>query len=310
MATDQIIEIKIALYRGANAPPIKVPLPLADYTGSDIWLVFTPRGGPSSFAYKISDGTLTLAPPDDEGRSDGVIIAAYGELAEGLPLGQRSLLDVFRVVGAAHEKLGAGSVWVGGVGEFRGTASTQASGLPMQGPALFNFLDEWEPGAYQARDAVTHLGSTWYATRATDEEPGPDALDWGVLVEKGATGDITPEAAAALALARAAAGVEIEIPIYMPGGIPGGGYYGDRHVRAPAVVDNLYAEIIAGMAAVTFFLNVNDLVGYGPWTAAPGVPVDVSGVGIVVAAGDRLTVQVTADSTSTEMFIKVWGALS
>lgn len=27
-------EIKIVLYRGANSPPIKVPLPPADYSGS------------------------------------------------------------------------------------------------------------------------------------------------------------------------------------------------------------------------------------------------------------------------------------
>lgn len=53
-----------------------------------------------------------------------------------------------------------------------------------------NWRGVWgSENTYKYNDAVSHLGSSYVALRATSEEPGETAVDWNLLAKKGANGN-------------------------------------------------------------------------------------------------------------------------
>lgn len=166
----------LRLYRRADAPPILFRFPSMELGGSAIELSLYDRYSGACYGTFLSgDGSLTIT-------SSHEVSWIYGQdLVATLPLGRVVLFDLFRLIDGKREKLDAGQVDVLGAGEFAGASSATVAG-PQGVPGVTDRGD-WAPGAYLARDAVTWGNSLWYALRDTSEEPGPEAVDWRLMLD-------------------------------------------------------------------------------------------------------------------------------
>jgi len=201
----------LVLYRRANAPAVRIVLEDVVLTGSTINLDVTPKSGGATTTYSTGGGGLTLS-------GTNTVIWTYSEDdAAGLPVGDWTSFDLYRIVDDTREKIGAGTVRVNGVGGFEQQAPVYVEVPGIQGPAAYLPEGMWEPGPYVAKSVTTHSGSTWLALVDTEEEPG-EGSDWQILLDgSGAAADReAAENAAAIAVPAGEAAVsaaEIVVPL-------------------------------------------------------------------------------------------------
>lgn len=125
--------IQIPLHWNTNAPLPEIRLEDYDFTGKEIELAITPNGGPlAAFVLSTEGGAgLSLLPPNGEGQIEGCRIDDFSAFVNQLPQGQQTLVDMYALTGAQRQKVAAGTLTVGGAGEYLGAemALVQVPGI-------------------------------------------------------------------------------------------------------------------------------------------------------------------------------------
>ncbi|MCS0501370.1 hypothetical protein [Ancylobacter mangrovi] len=123
--------IRIPLHRNTSAPAPAIRFADINLAGKLVELEVTPRAGGAPFTLSTAEGGLAFVDPDDEGAVDGVVIVDHGAFVDALPLGQRTAVDVYATSEDGRAKIAAGTITVGGTGEYLGAemAVVQVPGL-------------------------------------------------------------------------------------------------------------------------------------------------------------------------------------
>ncbi|TSJ60501.1 hypothetical protein FO470_17265 [Starkeya sp. 3C] len=104
-------EDRIVIYRGTNAPSVRIVFKGQDLTGSLIEFVVSPAASVST-TFTTDDGSVVL---EDEKTT----VWTYGRaFADALSPGMSAKLDVFRTLGGKREKIGAFDLLIGGIGDY------------------------------------------------------------------------------------------------------------------------------------------------------------------------------------------------
>ncbi|MCJ8142982.1 hypothetical protein MKI84_08635 [Ancylobacter sp. A5.8] len=222
-------------------------------------------------------------------------------------VGSNSVVDLYCWVGDTRSKLDAGRVRIVPAGVAATYRPMVAGESAMRGPPGYIHRGPWTAGSFTPPEAVSHLGSTWYALRATTQEPGPEATDWSMLLDgTGAAADRqaaqdAAEAAAAAANvagpagAAAVAAAEIIQPLAVQVGADATAVEvarGEVAGNAAAVASNKAATDAARDDAVTAAANTNANLDGGPVFITEAellayVPADRKPATLAVNSGSR-----------------------
>ncbi|MCS0494173.1 hypothetical protein NVS89_03615 [Ancylobacter sp. MQZ15Z-1] len=134
--------IQIPLHWNTNAPLPEIRLEDYDFTGKEIELTITPESGPLApfVLSSVDEGGLSLLEPNGEGDVEGCRIDDVGSFVNELPLGQHTLVDMYAITGAERQKVAAGSITVGGAGEYLGAEMALVQVPGIQGPSGYSLL--------------------------------------------------------------------------------------------------------------------------------------------------------------------------
>ncbi|QIB35105.1 hypothetical protein [Ancylobacter pratisalsi] len=205
--------IQIPLHWNTNAPMPEIRLEAYDFTDKQIELAITPDGGPlAPFVLSTeAEGGLSLLAPNGEGHIEGCRIDDYSAFVNQLPLGENTRVDMFALTGAQRQKVAAGTITIGGAGEYLGAemALVQVPGIQgAPGVSLFTgdgapapelgvtgdryidnlTLDLWGPkseGGWGASAAGSWLGPIVSAPNASYLITGDITFDHAVHVGQG-----------------------------------------------------------------------------------------------------------------------------
>ncbi|MCS0501631.1 hypothetical protein [Ancylobacter mangrovi] len=153
--------IRIPLHRNTSAPAPAIRFADINLAGKLVELEVTPRAGGAPFTLSTADGGLVFVDADDEGVVDGVVIVDHGAFVDALPLGQRTAVDVYATSEDGRAKIAAGTITVGGTGEYLG-----AEMAVVQVPGLQGVPGSLTPEAVAASAAAVQAASV--ATSAED----------------------------------------------------------------------------------------------------------------------------------------------
>lgn len=221
--------IQIPMHRGEDNLTATLRLDGQDFAGKVLEMEIRAYGRGEPMLYTTANGDLSLDLPD------GVVIHYGAALIDALPAGQQTTWDLFAREVDVRRKIAAGTITIGGPGQMLGFALGVVE-VPQPGPPGYVHRGAWVAGTYAPPESVTHLGSTWYALRATTEEPGTGAVDWNVLLDgSGAAADRQAAQDAAQDAANAAA---VAVPA------------GDAAVAAAEIVVPLAAQVDANATSV------------------------------------------------------------
>lgn len=120
-------------------------------------------------------------------------------------------------------------------------------------------------------------------------------------------------AAASAAAAAAATLIGYGVSIYHANGIEAGEYYAERHATVLSKQTAIYAEIINGDTGseVTVTMLADGEIAHAPFVVAAGSPVFIAGLDIDISASTGISFAVLPTSaTVREIYIKTYGAVT